>query len=84
MGEKCSTKFCRKKVELVYLGKPLCQKCYEKICEEEKNRPHMTEAENCLITNNKVKDGETCVYSKTHICNGKECKPYPCGYYQVA
>lgn len=35
MVEKCSTKFCRNEVDLVYLGKPLCQICYERICEEE-------------------------------------------------
>lgn len=41
----------------------------------------MKEHEECGIINNKVKVGEQCVYSKTHICNGEKCKPYPCGYF---
>jgi len=35
MSEKCSTKYCRGKVALTYLGTPLCDDCWEKICEEE-------------------------------------------------
>lgn len=35
MPEKCATKFCRGEIALTYLGKPLCQKCYERICDEE-------------------------------------------------
>lgn len=33
--EKCATKFCRGEIALIYLGKPLCQECYERICDEE-------------------------------------------------
>ena len=33
--DKCSTKYCRGEVALTYLGKPLCQECYEKLCDEE-------------------------------------------------
>lgn len=33
--DKCNTKYCRGKVALIYLKKPLCQKCYEKVCDEE-------------------------------------------------
>ena len=33
--EKCATKFCRGEIALTYLGKTLCQECYERICDEE-------------------------------------------------
>jgi len=35
MSDKCSTKHCRGEVDVIYLGKPLCQSCYEKRCDEE-------------------------------------------------
>ena len=42
----------------------------------------MKEHEECGIINNEVRLGEQCVYSKTHVCNGNECKPYPCKYFK--
>ena len=33
--DKCSTKFCRNKPALNYLGKRVCQECWEKICEKQ-------------------------------------------------
>ncbi len=36
MKEKCSTKYCRGEVALTYLGKSLCQDCYEKLDEKER------------------------------------------------
>jgi len=33
--EKCATKYCRGEIALIYKGKPLCQPCYEKLCDEE-------------------------------------------------
>lgn len=42
----------------------------------------MNEAEeSAMINQPKVKVGDQCIYSKTHTCNGKECKPYPCHYF---
>jgi len=38
MPEKCSTKYCRGEIALTYLGKPLCQECYDKICDEEEKQ----------------------------------------------
>ena len=35
MSEKCNTKYCRGEVALTYLGNPLCQPCYEKVCDLE-------------------------------------------------
>ena len=32
---KCSTKHCRGEVEIVYLDKPLCWKCWAKQCNED-------------------------------------------------
>ena len=54
MDEKCSTKFCRGKVDVVYLGKPLCQQCYERICEYE-------DINQCPIHNIENPDCEQCV-----------------------
>jgi len=42
----------------------------------------MKEHEECGIINNEVKLGDQCVYSKTHICDGEKCKPYPCDYFR--
>jgi hypothetical protein len=42
----------------------------------------MDEATESGIICNKVKAGEQCVYSKSHICDGEKCKPYPCGYFR--
>ena len=37
MSDKCVTKHCRGEIALIYLGKPLCQDCYEKVCDEEEH-----------------------------------------------
>lgn len=42
----------------------------------------MDEVEENGILCNQVKAGEQCVYSKTHICNGESCNPYPCQYFK--
>ncbi len=42
----------------------------------------MNEVEESGFVCGKVKAGEQCVTSKTHICNGEDCKPYPCGYFR--
>lgn len=34
-GDRCSTKYCRGKPVLTYRGKPLCQKCWNRICDDE-------------------------------------------------
>lgn len=31
-ADKCSTKGCKGEVEILLLGKPLCEKCWEKHC----------------------------------------------------
>jgi len=33
--DRCSTKYCRGEVAVVYLGRPLCQGCYERVCDME-------------------------------------------------
>lgn len=35
--DKCETKNCRNEYDLTYLGKKLCDKCWEKQSEEKEN-----------------------------------------------
>lgn len=39
--EKCITKFCRGEVAITYLGKPMCQSCFEQLCDEEEERERL-------------------------------------------
>ena len=43
---------------------------------------NMNEVEESSCVCGKVKAGEQCVYSKTHISDGEKCKPHPCGYFR--
>lgn len=38
--DKCATKRCRNDSELFYLGKPLCDNCWVKQCEESDKNWH--------------------------------------------
>jgi hypothetical protein len=49
MKDKCSTKYCRRDVEVTYLGRPLCQECYEKECEAEDDLVKENEWANKMI-----------------------------------
>ncbi len=35
MKEKCATKNCRGEVDIIYLGRPLCDRCFSKTCDEQ-------------------------------------------------
>lgn len=61
--EKCATKFCRGEVALIYLRKPLCQECYEKICDEEDKK---VDRENGEKTKNEIERQDK---GKTHSIN---------------
>ena len=37
MREKCSTKFCCGVVALVFKGKPLCDKCWSDLCDNDED-----------------------------------------------
>ena len=54
-NDKCSTKRCRGEIALIYLGKPLCQDCYNKICDKE---------EQCLTCKEFNPDGDICTAEK--------------------
>ena len=35
---KCQTKYCRNPSNITHLGKELCNKCWEKLCDDEMNK----------------------------------------------
>lgn len=41
MVDKCSMKRCRNEPDLEYLGRLLCQRCYEDICDKEDKKFEM-------------------------------------------
>lgn len=34
MQDKCAIKRCRNNSDIIYLGVPLCNKCWDKLCEK--------------------------------------------------
>jgi hypothetical protein len=33
--DKCSTRYCRGQIHVIHLGDPLCDKCWEELCEKD-------------------------------------------------
>lgn len=53
MADKCVTKHCRGSVALTYLGKPMCQSCYEKACDKE-DAEYQYKNKCCPVCNKKI------------------------------